>query len=181
MHTKVKTSRSIALLFFAGFLAFAGTAALAQNYELQSQIAAINSQIKQFRTDIETQKLAQLNDKARNDLRSAQYKDITIKKYQNSIEILQMELALRQQQVNFEKQPRSPNPGVASFQLAIQQMTVEKGRLAILQTKAKQMGNTASANTYGQQIAAKQQQIQIKQQEMKVFQLQQGLSPTVNG
>jgi len=179
MHTKVKTSHSTALLFFAAFLAFAGTAALAENYDVQSQIASINSQIKQYKVDIETQKLAQLNDKARNDQRSSQYKEQTIKRYQDAIEILQMELAVCQQQLNFEKQPRSPNPGVASYQTAIQQLTIEKARLGILQAKARKANNTSAATMYGQQMEAKQQQIQIKQQELKIFQLQQNVN--VNG
>lgn len=178
MHTTVKASRSIALLIFAVILLSARICP-AQSNDLPSQIASINSQINQFKVDIETQKLAQLNDKARNDQRAAQYKDLTIKRYQDNIEILQMELALCQQQLTFQKQPLSQNPGIASYQTAIQQLTIEKSRLGIMQAKAQKAGNQASANMYGQQIAAKQQQIQIKQQEMKVFQLQQNVN--VNG
>ena len=111
-------------------------------------------------------------DTARRDTRASQVKAAKIQYDQNQITILQMQLTLAQQQITFANQPHSPNPAVAACQLAIEQLTIEKGQLGIEQTKANQAGNQARANMYGQQMAAKQTQIQIKQQEMKVIDAQ---------
>jgi len=81
------------------------------------------------------------------------------------------ELSLWQQQASFEKQAPSPNPEVQGLKVRIQQITFEKGRLAIMQNQANQAGNKPQAASLGQQIAMKQNEITAKQQEIRIVEL----------
>lgn len=161
------------LPLLAIMLVTTATSLVAQTYDAQSQITAITAQMNQLRVDIESKKLEQLKDRTRRDERAAQSKDIQIKRLQNTLAIRQLELAMYQQQLSFEKQARSPDPAVAAVQVAIQQLTLDKARNVIKQTQFTQLGNTKDAGYYAQLAAAAQAKIQIKQQELRVLQLKQ--------
>ena len=172
MQTNVKSIRSIRLLLLAGVLAIASPSCLAQA-SAQGQIDTIKSQIDQLKLDIEVQKSAQMNDRAKRNERGAKAREATIQSHQITITNLNMEMQLYQQQLTLEKQAKSPNAGIAAIQTDIQQLTLDKGRFAIMQAKANQKGDKNGANSYAQQMAAKDRTIKAKQEQMKLLELQQ--------
>ncbi len=139
---------------------------------IEQNIGAINAQIDQIKVDIEKQRLLSLQAKAKKDLRSAAAYDATLKQKQNLLAVRQMQLAMYQQQLSLANQKLSDNTVIAGIQVQIQQLTIDKSKLAISQLQATQVGNTAQATAYQQQSQAKQAQIQAKLQEIKLLELQ---------
>lgn len=139
---------------------------------IQTQINVITGQMDQLKVDIEKQRLLSLQYKAKKDLRSAATADAALKQKQNLLAVRQAQLTMYQQQQTLAKQPRSDNPLIAGIQATIQQLTIDKSKLAISQLQATQAGNTPLATSYQQQVQAKQAMIQAKQQEIKLLELQ---------
>jgi len=164
----MKTLRYI-LLF--GFISLLNLPLAAQDL-IQQNIRAVTAQMDQLKVDIERQRLVSLQYKAKKDLRSAATADATLKQKQNLLAVRQAQLTMYQQQQTMASKPLSDNPLIRGVEVQIQQLTIEKSKLAISQLQATQSGNTPQATAYQQQAQAKQMQIQAKQQEIKLMELQ---------
>ena len=159
------------ILITVGFSLLLAWPANAQSV-IEQNIGAINAQIDQLKVDIEKQRLLSLQAKAKKDLRSAASYDATLKQKQNLLAVRQMTLTMYQQQLSLANQKLSDNTVIAGIQVQIQQLTIDKSRLAISQLQATQAGNTAQATAIQQQSQAKQALIQAKLQEIKLLELQ---------
>lgn len=166
MKTTTFYSALIALSLTIGSIS-----AQAQSEQSQGQISILTTQINQLTLDIENKKLTMLQAKASNSAQSAKLFEADIKRTTDALNVKRAELSLWQQQASFEKQAPSPNPEVQGLKVRIQQITFEKGRLAIMQNQANQAGNKPQAASLGQQIAMKQNEITAKQQEIRIVEL----------
>ena len=141
-------------LVFALFILCAATPRLFAQSVIEQNIKTVTAQMDQLKVDIEKQRLLSLQAKAKKDLRSAASYDATLKQKQNLLAVKQATLTMYQQQLSLSNQKLSDNTMVAGIQVQIQQLTIDKSRLAISQLQATQVGNTAQATAYQQQIAA---------------------------
>lgn len=139
---------------------------------VEQNIKAVTAQMDQLKVDIEKQRLLSLQAKAKKDLRSAAGYDATLKQKQNLLAVKQAQLTMYQQQLTLSNQKLSENSVIAGIQMQIQQLTIDKSKLAISQLQATQAGNTPQATALQQQAQAKQALIQAKQQEIKLIELQ---------
>lgn len=146
----------------------------------QAYVEQLRAEVQQATIQKADKNATMLEYRAKGDTANARRLEQEIKTIGNNLIIKNMQVAMWQQQVAYltkSRPPLSADPQIAQLETQIialedeiQQISFQRAQLAINQTVAMQRGDSKTAATYGQQLAAVQKQTPVLTAKMQAIQ-----------